>query len=144
MRLLLLVLLSALSVSACGEVSSALPTAPSLVAPAFEVSGTSLSWQLADGCVLQKPALPTSIIGTEPSSVRVVSAGELWAQWPEFSSSAPACISMGSGSEVVTVSHYPIVTFVQQEGRWHFCQWDTLVKKTIELRDVPCSDREVP
>ena len=152
-----LALLSAIGLSACGDrFSASLPTAPSVVAPvasvkltavtteafeqAFEVSGVPLSWQMAEGCVFQKPALSPLIFGKDPVSTRVVPSGELWAQWPDPVNlgSGPTCVSMGSWSELITVEHYVLATFVQQDGEWRYCQWDPLTMVRYELRKVPC------
>lgn len=151
---LFLVMLSVIALSACGESFSASPTAPSASVPerkipissqtlerGVEVPDAQFSWEIAEGCVWQKPAFPTSLIGTTPESTRMPQGrDELWAMWsdPANPNTEPVCHNMGSMSEVTTIKYYVVAIFVQQGSQWHYCQWSPMTMEQNALRSVPC------
>lgn len=162
-RPLLTLLALVVVTTACGERIQSL-TSPTAIVPAVSVQlmpvsasvlsstsvvqGMALNWQLGEGCLFQKPAFPSSLVGSEPASARVLPNGnEVWGLWPDpaFAQEAGTCKDLGSDddydySEVTTVRRYLVASFVKQSSEWHYCQWQSMTAISDSLNLGKCSD----
>lgn len=159
-------LLALVLTSACsGGLQS--PTSPSTVSAAapvqltavttsaltssVTVQGLPLNWELGEGCVFQKPAFPASFVGSEPTyGTRMLQNGnEIWGLWddPAYAQDSGVCKDLGSDgtysySEVTTVRHYLVASFVKQRSEWRYCQWQPMMAVSDALSLGTCKDSE--
>jgi hypothetical protein len=96
--------------------------------------GAPLSWQMADGCVVEKPSFsPVGLKGIEPANALRLSTGELRAMWadPDRPPLKPTtrfdCES--SLKEMRTVEYYLVAMFREQGGEWRYCSGSSAVKE---------------
>lgn len=124
------------------------PVSASVLSSTVVVQGMALNWELGEGCMLQKPAFPSSFVGSEPASARVLPSGnEVWGLWldPAFAQEVGTCRDLGSDgqydySEVTTARHYLMASFVMQRSEWHYCQWQSMSAISDALNLGKCSD----
>lgn len=162
-RLLALFALVILTSACSGEGLSSLPTAPSAVtatgsttvaAPAttqtIQVMGAPLSWQMADGCVVEKPSLSSIDVlrNTEPTNALRLATGELRAMWADPEKSSPKPVTSFNCEDFLketrTVEYFLVAMFREQGGEWRYCSGGSVAKEqfiTAFMNDEEIGDK---
>ena len=106
------------------------PAAPPATSQAVMVMGMPLSWELADGCVVQKPALSLKVVSGKEPVIRNFIPGELQLRWLDTSRATERKVTCGSFFwEEKTTEYYIAATFKEQGGEWRYCGWDSLTRE---------------
>jgi hypothetical protein len=140
-RLVTLLALVIVTNACSGESLSTLPTAPSVLAGASTSSasarpaatktvqmvyGLPLVWDVAEGCLIQKPALPpTGVTDTAPLRAFLLGEDEVNVAWQDPEGPLPAQI--GSW----WVEYVYKTNFKKQGDEWRACGWSGPYKLEI-------------